>query len=67
MLIDEDECCTGTFCHEQSTCANSFGNFTCTCNNGYSGNGTFCEGIVMNSPSEKYLVSISLQYLSLFR
>ncbi|CAB4033642.1 mucin 4, partial [Paramuricea clavata] len=45
MLIDEDECCTGTFCHAQSTCANSFGNFTCTCSNGYSGNGTFCEDV----------------------
>ena len=47
MSIDIDECCIGISCHEQSTCANSFGNFTCTCNNGYSGNGTFCEGIII--------------------
>jgi hypothetical protein len=48
MLIDIDECCIGTFCHVQSTCANSFGNFTCACNNGYPGNGTFCIGIIIS-------------------
>jgi hypothetical protein len=48
VLIDEDECCIGTFCHEQSTCANSVANFTCTCDSGYTGNGTFCEGIFVN-------------------
>jgi hypothetical protein len=53
MLIDIDECCIGTSCDEQSTCANSFGNFTCTCSNGYSGNGTFCEGIIINIHLQK--------------
>ncbi|XP_028406460.1 IgGFc-binding protein-like, partial [Dendronephthya gigantea] len=45
VAFDQDECCIGTFCHEQSTCVNSVANFTCTCNNGYSGNGTFCKDI----------------------
>ncbi|CAB4009691.1 fibrillin-2-like isoform X48, partial [Paramuricea clavata] len=45
VAFDIDECCVGTSCHEQSTCANSLGNFTCICSSGYSGNGTFCEDI----------------------
>ena len=67
MLIDEDECCT--FCHEKSsTCANSFGNFTCTCSDGYSGNGTFCEGIMINiSLRESYCYTTYRYKFSLAR
>ena len=49
MLLDEDGCCDGTFCHEQSNCTKTFANFTCTCNDGHSGNGTFCEGVLTTS------------------
>ena len=45
VLLDEDECCAGTFCHVQSNCTKTFANFTCACNDGYTGNGTYCEGI----------------------
>jgi hypothetical protein len=46
VSTDQDECCAGTFCDPQSTCVNDFTNFTCTCNTGYTGNGTSCEGTV---------------------
>lgn len=44
IFVDEDECCAGTFCHINSTCSNSLGGFNCSCNDGFSGNGTDCEG-----------------------
>ena len=31
-------------CAEQATCTDNEGSFTCTCNNGYTGNGTRCDG-----------------------
>jgi hypothetical protein len=32
-------------CAEQATCTDNEGSFTCTCNNGYTGNGTRCDDI----------------------
>ena len=44
-LTDIDECSNGTDnCHEQATCTNTAGNFTCACNAGYTGDGTNCQG-----------------------
>jgi len=34
-------------CHSEATCANTLGNYTCTCNSGYSGDGFNCEGIII--------------------
>ena len=31
-------------CHEQATCTNTNGGYTCTCIDGYKGNGTACTG-----------------------
>ena len=45
--IDIDECAIGTHdCHRDSnaTCNDTDGSFTCTCSEGFDGNGTFCEG-----------------------
>jgi len=40
---DIDECKAGTAgCSSNASCANSIGSFTCTCNNGYKGDGTTC-------------------------
>ena len=45
-FADRDECSDSTFnnCHINATCANTDGNFTCTCNDGYEGNGISCTG-----------------------
>ena len=31
-------------CHENATCINNDGSFLCTCDSGYTGNGTLCQG-----------------------
>ena len=42
---DINECNDGSDnCHHNATCNNNDGSFYCTCNPGYTGNGTFCEG-----------------------
>ena len=35
-----------TDCHTDATCLDRDGGYDCECNNGYTGNGTHCEGIV---------------------
>jgi hypothetical protein len=40
-----DECGSDTHnCHDNATCTNTEGSFTCACKNGFSGNGIICEG-----------------------
>ena len=36
--------CDSSPCTADATCENIIGNFTCTCNSGYTDNGLFCEG-----------------------
>ncbi|XP_028400846.1 fibrillin-3-like [Dendronephthya gigantea] len=41
---DVDECLLGTHrCHSQATCNNTIGSYTCTCNEGFIGNGNVCN------------------------
>ena len=47
ILIDEDECCVGTFCHMNSSCSDTLGGFTCSCNDGFTWNGTDCAGMLI--------------------
>ena len=44
IMSDIDECASSTTnkCDSDSTCTNTPGSFTCTCNQGYTGNGTIC-------------------------
>ena len=42
---DINECNEGSDdCHDNATCTDTDGSYNCTCNPGYSGNGTYCEG-----------------------
>ena len=46
-MLDINECTLGTHnCHASATCTNIPGSFNCTCKIGYSGNGTFCQGLI---------------------
>ena len=45
LVADVDECSEMLDnCHDDSFCTNTDDGFNCTCNPGFSGNGTFCEG-----------------------
>ena len=46
VAIDINECDTSP-CSSDATCSNTAGSFQCTCNNGYSGNGITCTGIMI--------------------
>jgi hypothetical protein len=44
-FLDIDECSVGSHnCHDNATCEDIDGSFTCTCKAGYSGDGTDCQG-----------------------
>ena len=46
QLSDINECVTGDHnCHDNATCINNAGSYTCQCDSGYHGNGTSCNGI----------------------
>ena len=44
IFLDLDECCVGTYCHDNATCTNVPGSYYCTCKTGFTGNNTHCEG-----------------------
>ena len=45
LFSDINECADDTHnCHYNATCANLDGSFNCTCDPGYMGNETYCEG-----------------------
>ena len=42
---DINECEANTYpCHKNASCDNTIGSYECTCEDGFHGNGTTCEG-----------------------
>ena len=37
-------------CHSEATCSNTIGGYNCQCNPGFTGNGTHCQGKLLQSP-----------------
>lgn len=46
-FTDVDECAGANLCDVRAVCSNTEGSYTCQCEEGYSGNGTHCEGTYM--------------------
>ena len=46
--LDIDECkANADNCHDDATCTNTKGSFTCACNVGYEGDGEMCTGKII--------------------
>jgi hypothetical protein len=47
---DINECTDGTHnCHPNASCTDNGPSFICTCDPGYTGDGTVCEGKLINN------------------
>ena len=44
FLIDINECLTSKPCDENADCVNTESSFICSCRQGFTGNGTICNG-----------------------
>ena len=45
LFADENECANNTDnCHDNASCTNTNGSFTCACKNGFYGDGLNCTG-----------------------
>ena len=48
ILPDFDECSLEPSpCDENADCTNNDGSYSCTCKQGFTGNGSICEGVLM--------------------
>ena len=46
LFLDVDECSTNAHsCHSNASCTNTVGNYTCSCNDGFVGDGRNCTGL----------------------
>ena len=47
-MADFDECSLEPSpCDENADCTNTDGSYSCTCKQGFTGNGSICEGVSM--------------------
>ena len=59
-FLDADECSLGLDnCHHNANCTDIVDGFMCTCNTGYTGNGTHCESKLFHSVSCTKMMMLS--------
>ena len=46
--VNECEKPGGNNCHQNATCTDTAGSYTCSCMLGYSGNGNVCDGMIID-------------------
>ena len=56
---DIDECDTNP-CHPNATCNNTGGSYICTCDTGYTGNGTTCRSTLSTFMCDNFMLLINL-------
>ena len=55
LLSDTDECSEGTDnCDANASCTNTLGDYNCTCNTGYEGDGFTCSGTYVHTCKDRY-------------
>lgn len=61
-LTDIDECRGGASCDVQANCTNLEGGYSCSCKQGFDGNGTYCHGtfIYLNMCFLSHLLHINI-------
>jgi hypothetical protein len=58
VAADLDECAMGVApCSADATCTNTLGGFTCTCNEGFQGDGLVCEPMTYDCPPLTFRVA----------
>ena len=58
-FADIDECVLGSDnCHDNATCMNSIGSYTCMCNDGFEGNGSHCISEFNCFPYDRKFINI---------
>lgn len=67
LCADIDECLNTTYpCDDNATCTNIDGSYNCSCNSGFTGNGTVCEGnTAHNDPYKSFTSSIGSVYIKI--
>ena len=64
MYLDIDECSLHIDnCSSNASCANIAGSFVCSCNSGYTGSGTVCEGNGLKSLSLSFSILFNSVHL----
>ena len=56
---DVDECLEASTCDANANCTNTVGSYNCSCNLGFTGNGSICEGQHKNPKGCKTPVCLS--------
>ena len=65
-FVDVNECSSGLHdCHSNATCEDVAGSFECYCNDGFTGNGTLCTGLLYLHFQHFTLINPSISQISM--